>query len=143
MMQEAAMQAAAAANVPTVDDAWVRQYEGDSGLQLANPPNAPDFLRLATQGQPNHCRHAFMRKKKAELDHQLRVAARGLERESNILDIEECVGQGTFGGVTKATCKATNDTWAIKRVVQVSECWCHACSSRRRAGCTPLSMKPS
>lgn len=116
---DAAMQAAAAAaRMPVVDGVSVPPHQGGGDN---HPPCPPDFLELTRQRKPNQCREALMSKKRAEPKQQQDLAAHALEPGSNMLSVEGYMGQGTFGGVTKATCKATGKTWAIKRAVDVSK----------------------
>lgn len=110
--------AAVAAPVLAIGTASMQQHQDEGGLQLKLPP---DFVQLTREGQPMQCHHTFVKKKKAEMERKLLVVARALEPGAGILSVEKHIGQGTFGGVTMATCKPTNTKWAIKRVVEVSE----------------------
>ena len=55
------------------------------------------------------------------------MAAHGLDPDSDVLGEEDFFGKGGFGGVTKqAKRKDTNETWAIKRAVDVSRSFVRA-----------------
>lgn len=92
----------------------------------ANAADGPDFDGLARESQPNQCQRALLEKKRAELERELHVAAHALEPDSDVLGEEEFLGKGGFGGVTKAKRKDTNETWAIKRAVDVSRSFMRA-----------------